>query len=369
VNGSGSKRLAALSSALVLVALAAFAPAVTASQVKPEIVVVEKVDQAGPYVAGTSYNAAWVTLAVRNGGNGSYTQVRLSVTACQDRQQVTDPCVPDVNVVPRGALDATSATPALSPYCSISDTGYNCALPNIAGNTTSPGITFVFSSASGVPFDVDAAVSLKDLTNTGGSNQERDDAASNLIDVDVSARSDKQTPFFPPNQAFSVSTWKQGNVGQRATLKLPSSSSGYLVDLQEFLAGEEPTLPAECAPLAAPELANYGQLVAATVNQGVTVSPYLEWTLEITFGKGVVAEPLTGVAHCTLSDGSYVVHNITTGTGDRCGSSVPDKGCMVWSKNSPYQTRTTGNQKTGNFNTTYIVTIRTLTNGWAKTTK
>jgi hypothetical protein len=359
------KRLGGLSTALVLLALAALAPAVSATQVKPELIATDIVDQAGLYEAGVHYNAARVTLAVYNGGGGTYTQVALTVEPCV---KGSDPCVPDTSVVARAALDATQDVPVFSSYCTVvSGNKYQCTLPNIPGGATSPAIEFVYSSASGMPFDLSARVSIKEQTNAGTSNLDRTDEDSELIQVDVSARSDKQTPFFPPNQSFTVSTWKQGNVGQRATLKLPSSSNGYLVDLQEFLPGEEPLLPVGCSDLTTSE--TFGQLVAASVNNGTIVSPYLEWTLEITFGKGVEPEPLNKVLHCTLNGGAYVVDEITTGTGDKCGTPTQGHGCMVWSKDKPYQTKTTGNKKTGNFNTTYIVTIRTLTNGWAKTTK
>jgi hypothetical protein len=365
------KRLGAIGSTLVLLGLAVAVPSVSAAQNAPEIVVSNAVDQAGPYVVGSSYNAARVTLAIRNTNSSTFTQVRLTVEPClEGRTAPTDPCVRDESVVARAALDATQAEPTSSPHCTLQASVYTCTLPNVSGNSTGVPIEFVYSSSSGLGFDLDAKVSVKDQSNTGTSNQDRIDTAARLIHVDVSARADRQTPFFPPNQPFTVSTFKQGNIGQRATLKLPSSSKGYLVDLQEFLADEEPSLPDECRGALAPAK-TLGQLISASVNSGVRISPYLEWTIETTFGKGVTPDPATGVVHCTLKNGNWAPLEIKTDATGQCGNAAndPSNGCLVWSKGSAYQIKTSGNTKTGNFNTTYTFTLRTLSNGFVKISK
>jgi hypothetical protein len=374
-------RIGAVTGAALLLSSQMLAGTASADPVQPALVIDKVVDQGGLYDPSNSlYNAAWFTMRVYNGGTSTYTQMQLWVTPS------------DPTIVARAALDATADVPTPSNLCVPQGNGFYCTWPsNLGGGQYTDPLTFVFSAPGNPPpssFDVAATLTTKDHTtsNGGGSGQDRDVTVTNIITVHAAARDDQQTPYTGPSSSpFSVSTWKQGNVGQRSTLTLAPSSTGYLTLLQEFNSGEEPALPPECVD-AFDALSSdgypHGQLIEADVNHGAPLSPYLEWKVELTYGKGVVPPPTSSVRllHCTdlNRDGTYEVYQLGPGIDKKnndyacpkdlsavytVGSNLyPSNGCVV-SFSAKFSGPKSDPTKQ---NWTYTIIFRTIGNGFSK---
>jgi hypothetical protein len=290
----------------------------------PEIVVLGTVNQVGTWdPANGQYAAGWTTLVIRNGGTSAYTQLTLSLTPR------------DASLVPIAALDGTQAVPTASSLCSIVGNTFECAWNNsLGGGEDTAPIRFVFGGAV-VPSEVtvDAHVTSKDLTNTGDSNQVRDDDYPALFTISTSDQSEDRTNFTPPNTAISLSTWR-GN-SQKSAISLPASTSGYLVELYE----QDPGIYT-CTESGFTGTSNE---VWLNVNDGAPVK--VLWTL--TLIKVANSGPVTSVLHC-LDDGTVQVIS------NACANKA-DTNCIESIK----VTLSGKNKSTA----TYVIKVRTPSNG------
>jgi hypothetical protein len=275
----------------------------------------------------------------------------------------------DPTVVARAAIDATSATLALSPLCTIVGNAFDCAWPtNLGGGQTTSPITFIFGAPNGDPYNVEAIFTTKDHTTTsgGGSGQDRDVSETALISVDVSDRIDRQTPYLlPTTSSITVSTYKKNGV---AALTLPASPSGYLIDLEETS-----STPGGCDQF--DEDYDWALSAKAFVNNGATITPYVKWKTSVIWDNkngtlGDIPPPAgttapTGVIHC-VDDGagnftSYLID-------DKCTNAKPlgpdGQGCV---ESSSVQVK--GNKATNFVTVTYTVSFRTPSNGYTKPTR
>ena len=354
------RRLVALASAALLAVSLALPAVVSADPVAPAFAPVTVTNQAGVFdPANGKFNSAWFNLAIANGGTSTYTQMHLTVTPN------------NTTVVARATLDGTKSVPTPSPICTAVGNGFDCVWPsNLGGGQTTDPITFVFAAPNdpntGAPpatFDVNAHFTSKDHTTTsgGGSGQDRDVSADQLISINASPRLDQQTPFILSNTApLTVSTWKKNGV---ATLTLPASTTGYLVDLSE----SEPGADVAGCDLNAGNGFAWAQYASAAVNRGATISPYLEWKTSAVWdnrgyalqSSGTIPAAPTGVVHCIPNGtGGYVVEVLKS----PCSTTLTTN-CIV-----KITTQIQGKKGALDVLVTYTVTFRTPTNGLTKPT-
>jgi hypothetical protein len=366
VNRFSRRKLIALSSAAVLVLGLLPAQLALAAPAAPQILKSDQVDQVGLWNPASSlYAAGWVSVSIHNPGTSAYTQIRLVVkpTAGAALEALA-------------ALDPAYSNPVSSPLCEIVDNAFHCVWPSsLGGGQTTAPIRFVFggtefSSAECLgatpPATCDnviASVTTKDSTNTGGSNRDdRDATTDRLLAIKIDSKTEERTNFSPPNTAITLNTWKGG--GQRSSISLPASANGYLASLKEL------SSDSGAGPLGGCDLGGtIGNLVQSSVNQGVRVYPYLEWTMTLTMPTSEApANGVSSVIHCvpnpafdpSLAVGAgnqpYLTQEITTiCPKDGLWSSDPAwNGCIVSIKTS-----VSGKNKE---TTTYTIKARTPTN-------
>ena len=310
--------------------LATLVPVASAAPAAPEIVVTSKTDQVGVWSPSTGqYAAGWADIVINNNGTSAYTQLRLKLTSS------------DPSLLAVAALDATKGVPTTSSLCSIVANEFQCAWPNsLGGGASTLPLRFVFGGTV-VPAEigVTATVTSKDLTNTGGSNQDREDVYPDVFTLKTSDRAEERTNFTPPNTSISLSTFR--GAGQKSAISLPSSTTGYLVDLEELAPGTGScTVPTGKTGV--------GNEVSASVNNGAPVKPYMSWT--ITIIKATNTGGVTGVVHC-LDNGTQVVISAS------CSKQVT-VDCI-----ESLKVTYSGKDKT---NATYVIKFRTPGNGSAK---
>jgi len=267
--------------------------------------------------------AAWFLIRVQNKVGSTLTQVVLTVTLPDDIELLAV-------FGPSGTWPCTGTSTVV------------CSLPNIAGDSPSPTLTFVVHGDQvGTYSGLTASVSLKE----GNGSNNADNFQTNVVPIHVEAGSGDDVTRWtaPSNQSTPFELNDAGN-GQTTKLILPPSRTGYVVAVVESASnpGCDFSQSGSEFPI------TYG-----AVNSGTLISPYLEWTVSSLWA---VTPPPTkkqlsgmGVLHCNeQSANEYVVEVIS----DRCSKDV-DPPCIVDAKydsKSKYVT----------------ITFRTLTNGYVK---
>ncbi len=193
--------------------------------------------------------------------------------------------------------------------------------------------------------------------------------ASATATISVGAGGGRSTIFTGPTSTDT--TIQTSGTGQQDQLVLPPSSGGYLADVGEA--------PGSLACGAGELSGQFGNLVSAHVNKGQSVSPYLEWTLNVVLSQqgegGHVTEPGAGPTFNTA--GLVVYHCLDNGTtldtiaqSNTCSSGPPTAvgSCMVSLSANTVETEPGGshNEADETYTTTIVIVFRTLTNGLIK---
>jgi hypothetical protein len=246
---------------------------------------------------------------------------------------------------PLAAFTVSGAVQTAYPGCSTQDRGGDASLPAFVcswddnwyvGDGRGP-ITFAIGGSTAGTFSYGGTPGTGIYASLSPAAQPPIGEGHATVSVSTS---NLATLYTGPK---STSTTIQTDVkagGQGTKLVLPPTSTGYVVDVSEatgtFTCGS--TTPSD----------QIGQLLTAHINQGATVSPYIQWTMTIVV-PGKYDTSHLAIYHCTDSGLDTILQSET------CGAPTATAGCMV-KVSSKYSKKVT----------TVTVVFETLTNGVIK---
>jgi hypothetical protein len=330
-------------------------PGVATAAGSSTVTITNVVDQAGLY-SPTSQAAGFFDVTATNTGKSTLTHEGVLVYL-------------PISFTPLAAFSFVGG--ALTPYpgCRVLDRHGHVLLPAFAcgwDESWAPGfakgpITFAVGGSTAGTFTNSIKVVLGAFA--------RPTLAAATATISVGTGGGRATIFTGPTTTNT--TIQTSGTGQQEQLVLPPSSGGYLADVGEA--------SGSLACGAAAVAGQFGNLVSAHVNKGQSVSPYMEWTLNVVLSQqgqgGRVTEP--GAVPTFNTDGLVVFHCLDNGTtldtiaqSNSCSSGPPTavNGCMVSLSANTVETEQTGfhNEADETYTTTIVIVFRTLTNGFIK---